>query len=317
MNKRNSGSHPVLDTMRNPFETLQTRKALNQLILWANSGITGAVVLGEGRTGKSSSITLNKDKIYIQNNSQPLPNIRYRAKKKDQRTIAQCYRNLFSLTGERPKRGYTTDDMGGQILNYMLDLSALHPSRQIILFVDEFQRLTPDQLTVFAEFQDDLLEDHDVLLNIYLFGNLDESEELLLKVDTRQYDYLFGRFFTQRYFFQGITSIRELRQCLRQYDTLRYPTEDGPTYTEYFLPSAFSQGWRLENLSELIWKTYNSVKKPERRSSWGMKYFSQTMVPLLRDYLKKYGPEKANENMILRCIEASDYYKDNIQRDVA
>ncbi|MAR90885.1 MAG: hypothetical protein CML06_08395, partial [Pseudomonadales bacterium] len=64
-----------------------------------------------------------KDAIKLKNANQILPSITYRAKKRDIRTIAQCYRNLYRITGEKDKKGYTPDDMRDQIVWYILDLA--------------------------------------------------------------------------------------------------------------------------------------------------------------------------------------------------
>ena len=310
----NTNIHPIWDTMRFPFATPAISKLKSEICLWANSGITGGVVLGDGRTGKSISIGMIKEAIKLNNTNQTLPSITYRAKKRDKRTIAQCYRNLYRITGEKDKKGYSVEDMMDQIVCYILDLAAMHSNRQVLLFVDEFQRMTLDQLIVFAELQDELLGDYKALLNVFLFGNTDESDHILEQVKTPQYNFLQGRFFIQKYVFRGITNKDELSKCLRQYDTLRFPDIDGPTYTEHFLPEAFKSGWRLENLADLIWKTYLRVKKPERRTSWGMKYFTGTIAPLLSGYLKKEGVNRVNEAMVYRAIQASGLITNEINR---
>lgn len=67
-----------------------------------------------------------------------------------------------------------------------------------------------------------------------------------------------GRFFVDRHYVTGLLwSIPELEQteqdandvalAMRVYDRdLRWPEDDGPTYTEAFAPKAYAEGWRLE-----------------------------------------------------------------------
>ena len=69
----NTNIHPIWDTMRFPFETPAVSKLKNEICLWANSGITGGIVLGEGRTGKSTSIGMIKEAIKLKTTNQTLP----------------------------------------------------------------------------------------------------------------------------------------------------------------------------------------------------------------------------------------------------
>src|SRR5690606_35619134 len=133
----------------------------------------------------------------------------------------------------------------------LVELADKSKSDILLLFVDEMQRLSLKQLNIFAELYDRLLVQRIHLMTVFI-GNHPQCMELieLTKLDTSAH--IRGRFFTQYYRFKGLASRKELEICLAQYDSLKYP-DDGPTYTEYFLPDAYQKGFRFISLSSGLW----------------------------------------------------------------
>lgn len=114
-----------------------------------------------------------------------------------------------------------------------------------------------------------------------------------------------GRFFTQSYSYFGIRSQEEVKFCLHAYDTFE---QSGLCITERFLREQYQDGFRLVELSGLIWEVFDQeYRRSLHLDSWGMQYFTSMVKILIIDYLPSFGIDNEDEirQMIYRSIEAS------------
>jgi len=305
IDKTNKFTHPLYQPMWLKFTTPEVVALDSQIKQWIHCGITGAQILGDARTGKTTATEILCNSYTSRQNGKRIPGHRFTVPKLDKRTIGNCWRRLYVSTGGEETLSYRQSDKYiSQVENYFTDLSHLNDERAVLLFVDECQRLSLEQIDVFADLQNSL-RDRRVSLYIFFIGNLSEYSKMLRIVEEKEFDHLRGRFFGQQYYFSGIQTLKQVEACLAQYDQTRYPEDSGPTFTEFFLPKEFAGGWRLESQAGLIWKAYQRWTEITDRRTWGMKYFIGTINPLLTDYLPKYGVNKLNLKMIKRCIDVS------------
>jgi hypothetical protein len=301
----NKFTHPLYQPMWLKFMTPEVISLDSQIKQWINFGITGGIILEDARSGKTTASEMLRDTYTCRSNGRPIQSHRFTVSKLDKKTITNCIRRLYVSTGgEKTLSFRASDKYFDQIESYFTDLSTANDEGIVLLFVDESQRLSIDQLDVFADLQNSLRE-RGVTILIYFIGNLAESSKILAMIKAPEYDYLRGRFFTQQYNFNGLHTLGQIKACLSQYDTARYPEHNGPTYTEYFLPNDYARGWRLESAAKLIWEVYQSYKSNANSKTWGMKYFVGTINPLLTDYLPKFGVARLNTNMVKRCFNVS------------
>jgi hypothetical protein len=303
----NKFSHPLYQPMWLKFKTPEVVALDSQIKQWIHCGITGAIILGDARTGKTTASEILCNTYVSRRDGKPIPGHRFTVSKLDKRTIGNCWRRLYVSTGGEESLTYRESDKYiSQIENYFTDLAMINEEHVVVLFPDECQRLSIDQLDVFADLQNSL-RDRGVTLLIYFIGNRAEYSKTLEIIQAEEYDHLRGRFFGQQYYFCGIHTLEQVEACLSYYDTTRYPEENGPTYTEFFLPKEFAMGWRLESQAKLIWMAYKNCAAKAKRDTWGMKYFVGTINPLLTDYLPEFGVHKLNINMVQRCIDVSGF----------
>lgn len=186
----------------------------------------------------------------------------------------------------------------------MADTMDQHGLNQCLLLVDECQRLSPRQFNVFAELYDRLRSIRRTVLVVFV-GNDAETWRLIDAMGTQQYAHIHGRFFLHRLTFRGLRSEQEVRHCLAQYDSMRYPPESGRTYVEEFLPDAVKSGFRLASVSGLLWRTFREHQKRLRLDSWGMQSFTITANSLLTDFLPRYGIDRLSEEMVEEALRLS------------
>ena len=82
----------------------------------------------------------------------PIPSHVFTVPPRDKGTIQAIYRNLcisadIKLTSSRLRN---TDALFEDFFHYLMDMALITKSKRVLLFVDEMQRLTVDQIEVFA-----------------------------------------------------------------------------------------------------------------------------------------------------------------------
>ncbi|GAB1266565.1 hypothetical protein NBRC116493_35360 [Aurantivibrio infirmus] len=304
--------HPIFKPLWLQFTTPSVKQLHQKLKQWIYCGITGGVIVGDARIGKTTAIEILHNRYTTRSKGQRIHCHRFVVPKRDTPTIANCLRALYFSAEFTLGKTKKADEMSEQLVHYFLDLACENDDKVVLLIVDEFHRLSINQIEVFAELHDKLRL-LNASLHVYLMGNANEAEKLIGASERTEYAHLRGRFFNQKYYFSGIQNINDLKQCLRMYDVTRYPEETGPTYTEYFLPADFKKGWRLEQQAKLIWECYSTHRNELSINSWGMKYFVGTVSPLLTDYLPQYSTAQLSRNMVEKCIEVSGLIPDYVR----
>ncbi|TNE95041.1 MAG: ATP-binding protein [Gammaproteobacteria bacterium] len=297
-------NHPVFKHNEVFLETAPFTELKNKLHQWLWTGATGGVILGSARSGKSMACEqlATKPLLWTRGNI-AIPTYYLSIAKRDKPTIRAIFRLLCSRYSLRTAPTDRTDDLSDRFIHYLTDGAAQAQCSRVVLIVDEMQRLTMEQFGPFTELYDRLRLLGLSLLVVFV-GNEQESNKTLRMITHSEYAHLRGRFFIHGHHFSGLRTREDVEQCLAQYDRLRYPDE-GPTYTEFFVPEAFRTGWRLASLSGILWRVFRQYQKNYQIPDWGMQYFASTVSVLLRDYLSKNRVELCDEDMIDACFQVS------------
>lgn len=296
-------NHPIFNPENLRFNTPAMKKLSEDIHRWLWVGSTGGLITGASRVGKTRAIRALSNNLYTRGKV-TIPDYYISIPPRDQRTITNIFRQLCLSEDLRVTNRDRADHLSNRIVHYIADRAVEADCRRAVLVVDEMQRLKPRQFDVFAEIYDKLLL-LDVLLTVIFVGNDPQCWDLIKIIQQPKYAHIRGRFFNQGISFHGLTSKEQMRNCLAQYDNLRFPT-NGPTYVEYFLPEAFNNGWRLTSLSSDIWRVFHEYQKNYHIESWGMKYFTATINTLLIDFLPQYGVEHFDDEMVHECVRISE-----------
>lgn len=294
--------HPVFQPNRLQLDTPAMQTLHDTVHRWLWTGCTGGVVIGAARVGKTTALLALARQLYTRGKTR-IPGYYLSMPDRDQRTIMSVFRQLCQSVNLPVKTQDRADHLADRFAHYLIDKAVEADSQQAVLIVDEMQRLWPAQFNAFAELHDKLLL-VDIVLTVIFVGNDQECSSLMKAIRAPEYAHIRGRFFTQGGTFLGLTSAKQVHDCLRQYDNLRYP-DDGPNYTEYFLPEAVKAGWRLASLSSDIWRVFREYQTNYKIPSWGMQYFIATVNTLLSDYLPRYEVEHFDDDMLHECIRIS------------
>lgn len=141
-------------------------------------------------------------------------------------------------------------------------------ARKLIVIGDEMQCMTPDGYSWLLDVTNEL---HRLKLRtiLILFGQPELVNLRSVFLHTNRGDIL-GRFLSRLYAFDGIASALDLRQVMHAYDDpteLEYPAGSNWSFTRFFVPQAYKQGWRLASCALECWEQFRKLSLQRLKSS--------------------------------------------------
>ena len=294
-------SHPIFNSAQFHIDTPMIRELRDFVTKGLWCGYPGGYVLGLPRQGKSGGCKGLSKGLQTRAGEEVLVH-HVTIAGRDQRTVASIFKNTCLALDMPPKRSATADDMASTLVYYLADSACVNESREVVLVVDEFQRLARQQLGAFSELYDKL-NLMGVNLRVFFVGNHAESMELIESINNPSYQHLRERFFIHRHVFNGIRTAEEFKACVDQYDK---PLGEYEPISKYVAPEAYADGWRASSAAETIWTVFQEqYAAPLKLTSLGMQYFVTTMLAFLVDYLAKHGVDTDYEKVAIYSLEAS------------
>jgi len=270
---------------------------------WTWCGLTGGLIVGNSRCGKTTAIRILSDSI-ISRSGEDIRVFRVSYGKRDTATIRTVFDKIARSLGHEVKKSFTSDQLLEMICNQLSESALVNSARQVVMVIDEAQLLSINQLSAFAEIYNDLYDMH--VNGVFFFvANKDQMAPLAAKILEKEYTYLRERFFAHLYEFKGISTSSELKKCLNEYDRYIMDGDSSMTATQYYCPKLYENGWRLAKLSKPYWYHYcETYRKPLGHDSWGMGRFIRATNLLLMDYLPRCN-DPADEALLEACIVKS------------
>jgi hypothetical protein len=294
--------HPVFSPQELHFETNAMDHLCNELHRWLWNGITGGLVYGHARDGKTKAVLAMIDRLFTRGAVQ-VPVYYVSTPPRDRRVILTIFRQLCWKHDLRVKDRDPADILAERFVNFIADNAKKTACQNAVLIVDEMQRLHVGQFDAFSEIYDKL-QLLKINLMVVFVGNDPACWRIINHIERPGYAHIRGRFFIQGIAFNGLLNKQDVTRCLDQYDTLRFP-DHGSTYTNFFLPEHVEQGWKLATLSGDVWRIFREYQKHYKLTSWGMQYFISTINTLLTDFLPRYGVDSIDDDMIHEAIRIS------------
>ena len=296
--------HPLFHPYHMEIDTPGKQRLKTLIDRWLWTGITGGVIKGESRSGKTTTM-LDLTQRFETRGGRPIPAFYFTVPDRDRKTIKALYRTL-SISANLPLHGnVSVENMFKNLVSFFVAQLSKTNSKHFILVVDEGQRLSFAQYNVFAEFHDFMREKFKVLFTVIFVVNSDEAVPIFDQIISPKYKHIHGRFFKNIALFQGLCSKNDVHYCLTQYDHLRFPDPEGPTYSEFFCPAAVRQGWQYSDLSALVWSTFRAYQTAYKLGAWGMESFICTANILLYDFLSREDTGNCDADMVRAAIDAS------------
>jgi hypothetical protein len=278
------GTHPI-ETGQYLIPTNPVLKMFNEVCRWINYRISGGIIYGRPRLGKTRAIEFLLHALPQQyGNSFPVFHIKSLHSKMANEgaffeTLLKDVGHGFPFSG---KPGIKRD----RLCKFLWERGDMSKHKRIVMFIDEAQCLHDLQygwlMDIFNE-----LDKARISMTIILVGQEQLVHQRSAYMRSHQ-EQIIGRFMVQEHRFKGIKTVDDLRVCLKCFDEVsEYPVNSDWSFTRYYFPEAFACGDRLGYFAEDIFDLFSSFHREAKISSTieiPMQYLMITIEFALREY---------------------------------
>lgn len=176
-------------------------------------------------------------------------------------------------------------DRRERLVHKLLDMLSKSGQRRLVLFADEAQKLAFEEYEWLREVHD-ALEHKGFRMTTFLVGQpqlMNQKNAMKLSGNSQ----IVARFMIEESQFHGLRSMDDVKRCLKGYDTSQFPQGSDWSFTRFFLPKAWSHGYRLEFAAPELWLTFTAVHEslelPAGDMEIPMTYFARAVEYLLTE----------------------------------
>ena len=302
--------HPLHQRLRAPFATRPIERMANAIVSAIEAEYRGIVVYGLARFGKSWAAR------YLSSTSAWLAGAFFCARIGVPKNHKRTDGAFFSLWLERfalslPERSSALDRMA-RLRNFLISKCNEYGTDLAVVFIDEAQRLFPDDYEHLVTLDNELTERGYMLFVVFVIQR-DFSGGVLEKVyDGNPPPHVRGRFLVRRHEFGGLDGVDEIDHALgRMDDHTEWPPGSGRSYSRHFAENAFENGWRLRTHAAQMLeraKVLREVHSLPVAWTWPMKSF-EVCINFMLTNIAKNRPEFAgfSDEDIDAALEAAGF----------
>lgn len=197
-----------------------------------------------------------------------------------------------------------------RLLNLWIATAQASSSDRLLLFVDEAQNWDEEDYTHLRDLSNDLAS-REVRLIVLLFAH-----PSLLVIRTSLLGHkrtdLIGRFMLRPLGFRGVTSLADLIEIMKCYDDpsiSEFPSGTGISYSQFFRPRAYREGWRLEKEAGRCWAAFSSVAaKHGGHFQIGMQWVTSAIREFLYSHWRaEHGEPASDHDLWEEAVSASGF----------
>lgn len=251
------GTHPIF-TGNYTILTPELERFVSTALFWLTNWLTGAVVYGIARGGKTTA----KDcLIKAIRNVLGNDTLIYSVDCSDSSRVNEnvFFVDILGALNQPIKSRETALERRERVVSYLLDVAQQNNQKRIILFFEEAHNMRVLYYNLLMNIYN-RLRDKGITLSVILIGP-NELKDIMNNFIEEKKTHILGRFMVYDFNFKGIQNLEQLKQILSFYDEEHYPLGSECTYTQYFFPQAFDNGYRLVSDAEIISQTISRVAK--------------------------------------------------------
>jgi hypothetical protein len=275
--------HPLLQRLRAPFATRPIERMGDAIVSAIEAEYRGIVVYGLARFGKSWAVRyLSSTLSWI---TGPFFAARISVPKSHKRSDGA----FFSLWLERfslvlSERSSALDRLA-RLRNFLISKCNEHSTNLAVIFLDEAQRLFPDDYEHLVTLDNELTERGYMLFVVFVIQS-DFSGSVMEKVyDGNPPPHVRGRFLVRRHEFGGLNGVEEVDHALGRMDEhTEWPAGSRRSYSRHFAEAAFEAGWRLRSHAAQLLDRAVALRRTHSLPAswtWPMKSFEVCVNHLL------------------------------------
>jgi hypothetical protein len=272
--------HPI-QSKRYVITTPQVEALCSEAVNLVNNRTPGGLFWAPPRTGKTCSLD-----ILLLEYSTVFPGMPVLILPVWEYTVARegpFLEDLLKAAGHAIVKKGKPEEKRDRLVELMAERAIESGKGRIVLIVDEAQQLHEKHYKW-------LMGIHNLLAmrGVHLITLLVGQHQLLHQRNAflrSEKENIVGRFMVQMFQFHGIQNDEEMAESLGAYDVDEYPPGSGWSYSRYYAPRLFAEGWRLKTLAPLLWECFYAARKlaPEGKAPKDvqMQYFCRTVEYIL------------------------------------
>ncbi|HYD62092.1 MAG TPA: ATP-binding protein [Noviherbaspirillum sp.] len=235
------GTHPLFDG-----KTIVMTPAINNL----NKLIRRAALLGEkglcfsAASGIGKSVALVAAKAFLGREMKGVPVIIHSFQNNQAPSIRGFYKHFLNSAQHASTKGETAE-LRQRLSQRFIDNAYCSDRKMVVLLVDEAQAMKTQDLLFLKDLDNDLVAAGARLLPVFMAQEPDFSEIRKRIYAEGRLD-LIGRFLMRPLKFEGFRTLDDFRIWFRDIDRNEYPLGSGWTWTRFFFPEAWENGFRME-----------------------------------------------------------------------
>lgn len=225
------------------------------LTAWIRLNFSGVMIYGQRRLGKSHCAEFIK-RYLADTLGYKLAVVLLCVRKHDIVREGDFLDKLIRSLGEIPPKRGSKDQKMELIVNRFLVLARRCPVRKVILVLDDAQRLETLHFEILMSIQNELYQEHRVMLFTLLVGQpqIKAKRELLIAAGEKQ---ITARLMADDVEFVGHRSLEEVKFAYNRFDEhCFHPARSGISFTQGLALEAWEANWRLANEAEPIYTEY-------------------------------------------------------------
>lgn len=311
-----NGSHPI-ETGNYHIVTNEILNLSAIVDRWIKNRSPGGIVYGKPRLGKTRAIQYLI--LYLKHKygeDLPIFNILCSQHKASENRF---YTDLLREIGHSFYSQGRVEQKKERLIKFFIERAESSKLHKVILFMDESQMLIEEDYNLLMDIYNQL-DRYFINMTIILVGQdeLIHQKRAFITANKKQ---IIGRFMVHEYKFSGIKTIDDIKTCLEGYDIhSEYPEGSNWSFTRYFFPEAYQDGYRLSNDANLIFECFENVKLNAHITSKfeiPMQYFTLTINNCLNTFgangKNKYWPNKLDWE---EAIQLSGYIEAEIYNNI-
>ncbi|WP_409362680.1 ATP-binding protein [Bacillus safensis] len=311
------GSHPV-ENGRYLIATNEIDRLYDSICHWINNRAPGAIVYGRPRLGKSKAIEYIR-KILTSEFDMMLPVYKILCRHYKNANEGIFFEDILKDIGHNLPFNGKANIKRDRLSRFLIEQGEKSRQHRVILFLDEAHRLQELHYGWLMDIYNEL-DFAGVHLTVILVGQNELLYQRTAFIRAKKAQ-LIGRFMVHEYEFTGIKNLKDLKPCLSGYDNeSEYPIGSGWSYARYFFPTAFNEGYRLNQCAEDLMEVFTELRRKAgltKPVEIPMQYLTLTIEYALR----KFGANGENLEWLSKAhweeaITRSGYVESEIYLDI-
>jgi hypothetical protein len=269
---------------------------------------SGLVIWGQTRYGKTSAVKYCAKSLGIDFPNFPISI--YNARLDIAPKKGDFYTQLLEVVGHaRWEDKCSVAVKHARLVNFMAAAASADARMVYIVFLDEAQRMEQCHFNWVKDIYNDLMDKGVILLPILVgLKQLIDQKKAFLK-SGEEGEAVVNRFMLYEHPFRGIREKVDFQTSLGFYDIATYPPDSDWSYTRFFLPQAYANGFRLASIGDVLWDAFNESYAGLNllsKMEIPMKYYTSTIELLFQDNVNNDRPDfTISKDACLRTIKES------------